>query len=511
MSFEERCDTPDGSGNVWRDPNGSGRKYFFNGVSGLNQMLANGCTEFDVYKLFCTDELIDLLVVQTNLYANQSLNQRNIREQSRLKSWKPTDKKEMRRFLGIIGYMGLVRMPSIRDYWSTDRFFANDTVSSTMPRNRFELVLSTWHFADNEVSPENDRLYKLQPLVDLLVRRFQEVYTPGEVVCVDESIIPFKGRLILKQYMPQKTHKYGVKIFKVCFGKGYTWNLKIYAGKRQDCNQSLPTDVVLTLCGQLLNAGRVIVTDNYYTSMDLAKKLLEKQTNLLGTLRSNRKGNPKTVINKRLKKGELIAKQSENGITVLKWCDKRDILVLSTLHGDETESVNRFSGNVNKPRAIIDYNAGKSSIDLSDQLSSYSTPLRRSLKWYRKVAIELLLGAALVNAHIVYCQVSGKKTSITDFKKAVVKELLRDRSDAVSKQGGERQPNILLPVKIVSKHTFCKTEGSARKGRKYCRGCYDKKVRGEIQKNKVKKVTTYCKNCPGEPRFCLECFNQKHK
>lgn len=178
-----------------------------------------------------------------------------------------------------------------------------------------------------------------------------------------------------------------------------------YAGKRQDCKQSLPTDVVMTLCGQLLNAGRVIVTDNYYTSMDLAKKLLEKQTNLLGTLRSNRKGNPKTVINKRLKKEELITKQSEHGITVLKRCDKSDILVLSTLHGDETARVEHFRGNVNKPRAIIDYNAAKSSTDLSDQLSNYGTPLRRSMKWYHKVAIELLLGAALVNAP--HCVLSG--------------------------------------------------------------------------------------------------------
>lgn len=39
--------------------------------------------------------------------------------------------------------------------------------------------------------------------------------------------------------------------------------------------------------------------------------------------------------------------------------------------------------------------------------------------------------------HIVYCQVSGKKTSITDFRKAVVKELLRDRSDAISEEGGK--------------------------------------------------------------------------
>lgn len=60
------------------------------------------------------------------------------------------------------------------------------------------------------------------------------------MVCVNESKIPFKGRLIINQYNPQKAHKYGVKVFKVCFGKGYTWNLSIYSGKRLENSQSIP-------------------------------------------------------------------------------------------------------------------------------------------------------------------------------------------------------------------------------------------------------------------------------
>ena len=51
-----------------------------------------------------------------------------------------------------------------------------------------------------------------------------------------------------------------------------------------------------------------------------------------------------------------------------------------------------------KPIAILAYNKGKSGIDKSNQMASYATSLRKGLKWYRKLAIKLLLGVAVVNA-----------------------------------------------------------------------------------------------------------------
>lgn len=505
----------DASGITWHDPEGSKQEFFFHGEFGLNpEVLAqiNEPSELDCYKLFVGDDLLDVFVEQTNIYASQKLKANNIPQNSRINMWVPTNREEIMNFLGIIAYMGIIKAPSISDYWTTDPFFKISAIPSTMSRNRFELLLRMWHFSNNELQPENDRLYKLSNVVDYLISKCQKICTPGETVCVDESIVPFKGRLLMKQYCPMKAHKYGVKIFKACFGKGYTWNLKIYSGKHQDAGNSVPTSVVLQLCGPLLNSGRVIVTDNYYTSIDLADKLLDKSTNLLGTLRSNRKNNPKTVVHKKLKKGEMVAQQNEKGITILKWADKREILVLSTCHGDETVPVQRRNGIVNKPKAILDYNKGKAAIDLSDQLSSYSTPLRRSLKWYRKVAIELLLGTAVVNAHIVFCQITGKKQTITNFRKALVKQMITVK--ALPEPETENQ-DVSTPIpnkrtKTMTKHTFRKMEGSAREGRKYCRGCYEKK-RGEIEKTKVKKVTTYCSDCTGEPRYCLDCFNCAHK
>lgn len=73
--------------------------------------------------------------------------------------------------------------------------------------------------------------------------------------------------------------------------------------------------------------------------------------------------------------------------------------MLSTKHTDTTITVNRCSGSTEKPVAIVEYNRAKSSIDLSDQMASYNTALRKTIKWYRKIAIEILFGTSIVNVH----------------------------------------------------------------------------------------------------------------
>jgi hypothetical protein len=85
--------------------------------------------------------------------------------------------------------------------------------------------------------------------------------------------------------------------------------LKIYAGKEADAGQSVPTKVVMDLSNKLLIAGRTVVVDNFYTSIQLANKLLDRRTHLLGTLRAN-------VIKAKLKKGEKVMRQNAKGITI---------------------------------------------------------------------------------------------------------------------------------------------------------------------------------------------------
>ena len=147
--------------------------------------------------------------------------------------------------------------------------------------------------------------------------------------------------------------------------------------------------VVMNLLNGLLGCYRTVVVDNFFTSISLAKRLLERDTYLIGTLRSNRAGSGHKVVQKMLKRGEINGLQNKLGVKLIKWKDKRDVLMISNKPSHSvtvvnTRKTNRLNERIMKPQVVLDYNEGRQGTDLSDQLSTYHTCLRRSIKWYNK-------------------------------------------------------------------------------------------------------------------------------
>jgi len=78
--------------------------------------------------------------------------------------------------------------------------------------------------------------------------------------------------------------------------------------------------------------------------------------------------------------------ESNTGVVVAKWKDKRDVLFLSTKHEPMMVDLStKYGLKTSKPIAIVDYNEAKSYIDVSDQKASYASTIRKGIKWYRKV------------------------------------------------------------------------------------------------------------------------------
>lgn len=71
-------------------------------------------SSMNFYQLFFDEEVLDFLTVETNRYAQQTLNAKIF---SCLRKLCNIDRTEMRNFLGLILWMGLMKMPSLRDYW----------------------------------------------------------------------------------------------------------------------------------------------------------------------------------------------------------------------------------------------------------------------------------------------------------------------------------------------------------------------------------------------------------
>jgi len=69
---------------------------------------------------------------------------------------------------------------------------------------------------DEEERPEYqsadfDILYKAKPALDLM-DKFTPAYIPGCELAVDEAMIGFKGRFLLKQYLPGKPTNGGSRL-----------------------------------------------------------------------------------------------------------------------------------------------------------------------------------------------------------------------------------------------------------------------------------------------------------
>lgn len=121
--------------------------------------------------------------------------------------------------------------------------------------------------------------------------------------------------------------------------------------------------------------------------------------------------------------------KSSTNVMVTKWKGRREILLLITIDSAEMIEVRKRNKIMMKPSVVLSYNKGKAAIDLADQLASYNSPLRKSLKWFRKVAIDMICNVAIVNAHYLFSTVTNKKISITDFRSSLVNSLVHKKQD----------------------------------------------------------------------------------
>lgn len=71
-------------------------------------------------------------------------------------------------------------------------------------QNRFQDIVRFLHFANSTLAGGDFFLAKIQPLISLLVQNLKK-FTPGAVTVIDEIMLPFRGQLIFKQYIPGKS------------------------------------------------------------------------------------------------------------------------------------------------------------------------------------------------------------------------------------------------------------------------------------------------------------------
>ena len=234
------------------------------------------------------------------------------------------------------------------------------------------------------------------------------------------------GCLVFRQYIKNKHHKYGIKFYELCTYDGLVLTVEAYGGQgfNDEHNLGQTAAVVLKLMNPFLNKGYHVFTDNNYNSVALTEFLSKQGMYLTGTLRKDRKGNPKAVTAAKLKKGEMIWRIKDD-VSVCKWKDKRDVFTISNAHSPTLIKVmNRLGKEKEKLNIVRDYNDSMSGIDRSDQMLSYHSRLRTNLRWYKKAGAHIL-EIFITNAFYLYRKFSSNNeiSHLGEFREIIIKNL----------------------------------------------------------------------------------------
>jgi hypothetical protein len=167
----------------------------------------------------------------------------------------------------------------------------------------------------------------------------KSLYLVGSAVCIDEKLLPFRGRCAFGQYMPKKPSKFGIKIWMMCdCATKYMMNAKRYLGiENNEVVHGLASDVICTLVQPISGQDRGwrnVTTDNFFTSVDLPNQLKNKKLTLVGTMKQNKREIPQEFKPARQRdENSSILYQGSHTCVI---CPKEEQIsvLLSSLHQD---------------------------------------------------------------------------------------------------------------------------------------------------------------------------------
>ena len=140
--------------------------------------IGNSCSARELFERFFTQEAWDLLVQETNRYANLVTG-----STPNSRPWNGTNVEEMKAFIGIIIYMGIIKLPRLELYWSKQyNGIETPGIARVMPLVRFEQLFRCFHVSNNVNQipygqPGHDKLFKIRSLLDVVVPHFQNEYS----------------------------------------------------------------------------------------------------------------------------------------------------------------------------------------------------------------------------------------------------------------------------------------------------------------------------------------------
>lgn len=506
----------------------------FTDDQGLNTDLPDNPSFSDYFNLLFPDNLFEDIARQTNKYARETLaylrGRDNLPPNSRFRSWPENGvtSGEIKAFLAMTIAMGLVNQENIQDYWSTDEVLSTPFFPEIMSRDKFMNILTFFHLCDNDnYVPRGQAGYnpvkKLGNVFSVVTENFSSVWKPGKNVCIDEGMIPFRGKIHFKVYNPDKPDKYGVKSYQLCdSSNGYCLMFEIYTGVNTDppSAKGKTYDLVMRLMQPYINAGRCLYVDNYYTSPTLFTDLYQLDTGACGTAR-HRKGIPHAFRVAQVKNTGDKFTMNNGTLLAVKIKDRKVFQMLSTVHSINEVQIGRnhhATGRpLTKPEIVHEYNKYMGAVDRCDQMVAYSCFRRRTMKWWKKVFFHLF-SLSVLNSYILYKEKTRSPVLQRTFRRELVKELITSSgiSYSLTPRGRPRRSAEGLTRLEAGRHFPEKIQGTGKKSNisRSCVVCFpaQKKIlarTGEKRKRSGRESCYQCTVC--KVALCIqECFQLYH-
>ena len=370
-----------------------------------------------------------------------------------------------------------------------------------MPRNRFEAINSFFHITtfEEESANPSDPLKKVRKFHNSVKKKCLELYQPLKELSLDERMVRSKARSHFRQYIRNKPTRWGFKFWVMADPTGYTCDFNLYCGRQCSTpisENGLAFDVVTELVQPFYYQGYSVFFDNLYTSPTLLHFLKEKGISCTGTLRTNRRGIPASVVQLKnalnrsgVPRGMGYYIRDNDDVYVC-WRDNSCVCVLSNEYPGHSDGVVKRSGRNESgefqsmelplPAAIKQYNRFMGGVDMSDQLISYHRVLRQTKKYWKTLFYHLL-EICLTNAAILdkwFSMEQGKKPgTMSTFRDNIVLAIIET-------YGEQSTPQVLLD-NFQIRHGSKPIDGT----RKICVICH-------------KKCTRHCPDCPFTPSLC---------
>ena len=376
--------------------------------------------EIDFFNLFIDDSIMNEWVEATNKNALNS----NYKH-----GWRNTNLAEIKHFIAVVIYMGMHDSPTIHDYFS--ELSSSPFVTNLFSRDRFCQLYRQFYMNNGERDRE-DRIWHVRPFADELKKRFHEFYQPSRVLVVDESMCHTKARLNMKQYIPAKPYKWGIKIW--CIeNEGYLLDFIAYQGALSEIDSHTPKEALLQLVQRYHGFHHLVVMDGLFTFPELFNDFLTKKTYCLGVVRPNRVGFPKSIVyeTSNLQRLQSTFRQNKQLVVHL-YIDKKPLYVMTTFHSAiATTTVTRHhfpheTVTTNIPTAIEDYNKHRCGVDRVDQMETYYRLGRRTKRWWLRLAW-WLLDVVINNSWRLYQLKMNSNMKSHEFRTKLMQQLSEDK------------------------------------------------------------------------------------